>query len=516
MYGVFNPSKRRTLRRMVSALVLAAFASGGLPAVASAEGSTLVVAQSYDPQSLWPNFSTSQEQMNVGNAIVESLFWNDPATNKTEPVLAESFEILDDTTVRVVLKQGITFSNGEPMNADAVVESVKIFMTKEITPAYARDAAKIGSIEKTGDYEVVFHLSQKYPAVGLLLSQIFIVPPKYWAEVGPEGYGKAPIGTGPYILTEWVRDDRVVMDRNPTFWGTPPKGIDKIIWKPVPDDTARAAGVLTGEYDIAANMPATALAQLGGRDDIVLLKVPGYRIFKIDFSTLDIHPGPQHEVLVRKALNYAVDKDAIREVLFSGLASPIHGQILRTNELGFNPDIDDYPYDPAKAKELLAEAGYPDGLEITFKFPSGRYAQDKEVAEAVAGMLEEVGVKVNMVQLEAGEFLTQLNNRELYQMALRGSAPQDDPDAMFSSYLSDWRYSHIQDPEMDVLIQAGSQEMDPEKRAKIYQDLSKLFYDKAYAIFLYQSNDLYGVNARVKGFVPRGDQRFAFYGTSIE
>lgn len=503
--------------QLLRATMIAGIAGLALALPANAQGKqpgVLTIAQSYDPQSLWPNFSTSQEQMNVGNAVVESLLWLDPATNKAEPVLATGFEFVDDITVKVSLRKGVTFSNGEPMDADAVIASIKVFMNKAVTPAYARDAAKIGSVEKIDDHTVLIKLSQKYPAVPLLLSQIYIVPPKYWAQIGPEGFGRAPIGTGPYKLTEWVRDDRVVMDRNPTFWGKPPVGINKIVWKPVPDDTARAAGVMTGEYDIAANLPATSLPQLKGRAGVSAISVPSYRIFKIDFSTLDIHPGAQHDLRVRQALNYAVDKDAIREILFSGLASPLHGQILRSNQLGFNPEIKDYPFDPEKAKKLLAEVGGK--VEITFKFPAGRYAQDKEVSEAVAGMLSDVGVKVNMIQLEAGEFLTQLNNRELFQMALRGSAPQDDPDAMLSAYLSDWRYSHIQDPELDVFIKAGSVELDPVKRGEIYKKAMKLIYDKAYMVFLYQANDLYGVTSRVKNFVPRGDQRFALYDVTLD
>ncbi|WP_157961338.1 ABC transporter substrate-binding protein [Microvirga flavescens] len=481
-----------------------------------AESATLTIAQSYDPQSLWPNFSTSQEQMNVGNAIIESLLWVDPAIDKAVPILAERYEMVDPTTIKLFVRKGVKFTNGEPLDANAVVQSIKIFMDKAITPAYARDAAKIGSVERVDDNTVLIKLSQKYPAIDLLLSQIYIVPPKYWAEVGPEKFGREPVGTGPYKLKEWVRDDRVVMERNPGFWGKAPKGIDRIVWKPVPDDTARAAGLVAGEYDVAANVPVASAPQIKSRSTVSLLSVPSYRIFKIDFSNLDKDPGPQHNKLVRQAFNYAVDKDAIRESLFSGIATPLRGQILRSNQLGFDPAIKDYPFDQKKAKELLKQAGYPDGLDITFKFSSGRYAQDKEVAEAVAGMLGEVGVRVKMVTLEAGEFLTQLNNRDLGAMALRGSAPQDDPDAMLSSYLSTWRYSYINDKNLDELIKAGSQELDQKKRDDIYKAAMKLMHDEAYMIYLYQANDLYGVSKRVRNFVPRGDQRFAVYDMSVE
>jgi len=163
----------------------------------------------------------------------------------------------------------------------------------------------------------------------------------------------------------------------------------------------------------------------------------------------------------------------------------------------------------------LREAGYPDGFEIQFKFPSGRYAQDREVAEAIGGMLADVGVKCRMVALEAGEFLNQLNAKQLGPLAMIGSAPADDPDAMMAQYRSTWRYAYIADPALDALIDDGAKEVDPAKRAAIYQKASQLMHDEAYVLFLYQGTDLYGFNKRVSGFNPRGDQRFHVDGMDL-
>ncbi|CAH1662881.1 MAG: hypothetical protein KF735_24360 [Chelatococcus sp.] len=507
---------RRTFNAALAGQALmAAILGRGSSAMALPAG-TLTVAQGFDPVSLWPNFSTTQEQINVGSAIVESLFWVDPKTGKTEPVLAESYELTDPKTVKIVLRKGVKYTNGEDFNADAVVNTFKIFTDVKITPAYGRYAAPIDRAEKQDDHTVMLYLKHPYPALHLILSQIFIVPPKYWAEAGgAEGFGRKPIGTGPYVLTEWVRDNRIVMDANAKYWGKVPAGINKLVWRPVPDDTARTNGLLAGEFDIATNIPISAAAQIKAQKGLRVVSVPSYRIFTIGLSNLPEHPGALHDKRVRQALNYAIDKQAILDSLLQGEGRLLSGQILRKEQIGFDPSIKDYPFDPAKAKALLAEAGFPNGLTITFKFPTGRYAQDREVAEAVAGMLAEVGVKAEMVSLEAGEFLRQLSARELAPMGFVGLAPADDPDLQWAQYRSDWRYSYLANPEIDTLIDAGAKEVDPAKRAEIYKKAAQIMHDDASVLFLYQAVDLYGVTDRVKDFLPRGDQRWALYGMSM-
>jgi peptide/nickel transport system substrate-binding protein len=329
--------------------------------------------------------------------------------------------------------------------------------------------------------------------------------------VGPAGFGGKPIGTGPFRFTEWQKDNRVVMDRNPGFWGKPPAGIDRVIWRPVPDDTARAAGLQAGEYDATSALSITDVAQLETNPDLQIIEVPSFRIYSIILSSLPIHPSPLHDRRVRQALNYAVDKNSLVQDVLFGRAQVLDGQLLRRDQLGYDPSVKAYSYDPGRAKALLAEAGYPNGFEIPFKFPSGRYPQDREVSEAIAGMLEKVGVRTKMIALEPGEFLRQLRARELGPMAFVGLAPPDDPNYQLSQYRSTWRYSYVQNPEIDALIDAGAREMDGEKRAQVYQKLERLMHDEAPAIFLYQGKDYYGAAKRVSGWHPTGDQQIFLY-----
>jgi len=503
-------------RRSFHALALAAgllASTAALPAFAQNTPSDLVIAQAFDPTSLWPNFNTASDEINAGALITEPLFWTDPKSNSLMPVLALGYEMEDDTTLVVALRQGVSFTNGEPFNADAVVASFTNFMNPEIAPAYGRYAGVFDSIEKVDDYTVRIKTKFPYPALELALGKVYIVPPAYWAEVGADGFGAAPIGTGPFKLEDWRRDDRIVLTRNEGYWGAPLKGIERVILRPVPDDMARAAGIEAGEFDIATNIPianAAAIEAAGKK----IVEVPSYRIFSLELSNLEMHPSPMHDKLVRQAVNYAIDKEGIIDGLFEGRAKRLNGQLLRSNQLGYNPDLTDYPYDPEKAKALLAEAGYPNGFDIDFRFPSGRYVQDQEVATAIAGMLEAVGIRPNMIQLEAGEFLRQLVNRELAPVGYVGLGPADDPDLQMAQYRSNWRYSYVSDPEIDRLIDAGAAEMNSDKRAAIYQELSAYMREQASVGYLFQNVDLYATGADVQGFLPRGDQLWMLYGVS--
>ncbi|MCP8941055.1 ABC transporter substrate-binding protein [Alsobacter sp. SYSU M60028] len=480
------------------------------------QGRTLTIAQGFDPQTLWPNGTTASDNLNAGNAIVEALLWNNPATQKIEPMLVESWEPLTSSSMRLHLRKGVTFTNGEPMNADAVVHSFKVFLDPKQTPAYANYAAAIDRVEKIDDATVVVHTKFPYPPFELMLTQVYVTPPAYWASVGLDGFGQKPIGTGPFKLTEWVKDNRVVMDRNPNYWGKGPTGIDRVVWRPVPDDTARVAGFTTGEFDVATNIPIAAIDEINAQPDRRVIETPSYRIFQLILSSLEEHPSPLKDKRVRQAVNYAIDKTAIIKNLFAGRAFALNGQLLRKEQLGYDPGLKDYPYDPAKAKALLAEAGFPNGLEITFKFPSGRYAQDREVSEAIAGMLAKAGIRTKMVSLEPGEFLRQLRNRELQPMAYLGLAPLDDPDFQMAQYRSTWRYAYVRNADLDALIDAGARETDKAKRAEIYQKISRLMYEEVPVAFLFGGYDFYGVSKALDGFVPRGDQRFFLHNVTLK
>ena len=496
------------MRRSLFMVFLVVAAALGFTAPVT--GQTLTIAQDIDPADLYGSRSTNNPMF----PILESLYLDNPHSGEIEPLLALEHEMVSDTEVLIKLREGVNFTNGEKMNAEAVAHSIKLFADPKTVPAYGIYASAIDTAEPVDEYTVRVLLKKPSPIVTLLLAQVLVIPPKYWEEVGPKEFGQKPIGTGQFVLTEWLKDDRIVMDINADYWGEPPQGFDQLVWRTVPEASSRAAGLKTGEFDLAIAIPAIDAIEIEGLDDVSIYSGDVSRVFQLTLSSLPEHETPIQNKLVRQALNYAVDKEAIINSLFFGKAEPLNGQVLRKSQLGFNPDLQDYPYDPEKAKAMLAEAGYPDGFTIPFKFPSGRYAQDREVSEAVAGMLSKVGVKTEMIALEPGEFLRQLRSKELAPMYFVGLAPQDDPAFQASQYVSTWRYTPIANEEIDALAEAGAKEMDVEKRRKIYQDMMALMHEEAPIIFLYDGIDVYGTDARLQNFLPRGDGRMFFYDVS--
>lgn len=485
----------------------------------SASAARLTVAQGFDPSSLWPNATTNAQTYNAGTPVVESLFWLDASDNQIKPLLALSFEQESDTSIIVRLRPDVTFTNGEPMDADAVIFSFNILKDPAQTPAYTRYYGAFTEATKIDDLTVRMETSVPVPMMALNLTLFFVVPPAYWTEVGLEAYGRAPIGTGPFLLESWVRDAQIVYTRNEDYWGDAvgigPTGIDELVFRPVPDEMARVAGVTTGEYDIAG-VPISSVENLRTQPGLEVLQVDAFAVNALILSSLEEHESPLQNQMVRQALNHAVDKQSIIDNLFLGDASRLNGQILRAGQLGHHPDLQDYEYDPEKAKQMLAEAGYPDGFEVGFKVPTASYPQGQEVAEAAAGMLAEVGVRTNIELLESGEYLRQLRARELWPMAMTGSQPPDDPHLQFSQYHSTWRYAYIRNDELDALIEAGEIEMDRDKRAAIYREASELLHELAPIVFLYSGTNYYGVNEAVKNLHPRGDARFFFYNVTFE
>ena len=499
--------------------LIGAAGAAALPRMAAAQSvpraRTLIVAQTFDPQTLWANGTTASDNVNVGACITESLLWVNAATNRTEPLLATELTQESPTTWIIRLRPNVKFTNGEAMDADAVVHTLGVFADSRLTPAYASYAAPVERAEKVDPLTV--RLTTKYPSptVPLMLSQVYVLPPRYWTEAGANGFGQRPIGTGPFRLTEWQRDNRVVLDRNPDYWGERPDGFDRVIWRPVPDENARSAGLETGEFDVAAALSVPSAQRLERARNLRILESPSYRIFHLTLSSLSIHPGPMQDRRVRLAMNHAIDKQAIVRNLFAGKARMLQGQILRREQQGFDPSLQDYAFDQARARALLAEAGFPNGFETVLKTPTGRFPQDREVAEACAGMLSRVGIRCRIESLESGEYLRQLRTRELAPVAFLGLAPPDDPDFQVGQYRSDWRYAYVQNPEFDRLIDAGRREMNPEARTRIYQELMRAMHAEAPVVWLFQGVDLNGTSARVSGLAPRGDGRLALYNVRL-
>jgi peptide/nickel transport system substrate-binding protein len=301
---------------------------------------------------------------------------------------------------------------------------------------------------------------------------------------------------------------------NPKWWGGRP-AVEHVVFKPIPEAAARVAALRTGATDLITNVPPQYQIQLVGGANTKLVSHRSGRMLFIAFNTLQ--PGPQQNKLVRQAINYAVDVPAIVKNVLGGrgyeLTSPIPA-----NYFGYDASVPGYKHDVVKAKALLAKAGYPDGkgIVMTINAPIGRYNRDREVAEAVAGQLQAVGIQAAAKPQEWVSYSALVDHRALTPMYELGwNQPSADADGVITSlFTSKAPLSCYSNPEIDALADQARGELDPVKRKALYKRIATILNEDAAWIVLFQYEDLYGTSKRLR-WQPRGDEFIRAYEMSV-
>ncbi len=486
--------------------VLLLVPAGPVPAA----DSTVTISQGVDADTLNPLATTITPTFNVVGHIYERLADFGASAGQYDPKLAVSWKRVNPTTEEYKLRRGVTFSNGDPFTSADVKFSVEWIKDKANASGQTPYVRFIDRVETPDAYTVRF-VSVAPTAIELGLPQpIYIVDAKYFREKGNAYVADHPVGTGPYVLREWHRDDQLVMDANPKWWGGH-VAFEHAVFKPIPEAGARVAALRTGGTDLITNVPYQFQIQLTGGQNTKLVSTRSYRQLFIAFNTLQ--PGPQQNKLVRQAINYAVDVPAIVKNVLGGrgyeLSSPIP-----SNYVGYDASVPGYKHDVAKAKELLARAGYPDGkgLTLTLNAPTGRYNRDKEIAEAVAGQLQAVGIQTTVKPQEWVAYYAQVARRSespLYELGWNvGNA---DADGVISAlFLSTAPLSCYNNPEIDRLDVLAGREIVPAKRKALFKQIATILHEDAPWIVLFQYEDLYATSKRVR-WQPRPDEAIRAY-----
>jgi len=497
----------------VSFASLFVLSASAAPELTRAAGTTLTISQGVDADTLNPIATTITPTFNVVQHFYERLADFD-SPHKLKPVLAVSWRRVDPTTEEYKLRPNVKFSNGDPFTSADVrytVEWIKNPANKSAQTVYVRDIDRV----ETPDPLTVRFISKVPTAIPPgQTNPIYIVDSKYFQEKGNAYASQHPIGTGAYVLTEWRRDDATIMDANPGWWNGKPH-IDRVIFKPIADAATRVAALKTGQVDLITNVPPQNAASIEEGRTTKLASARSLRQVFFAFNVND--PGPQQKRLVRQALNYAVNVDAIIKTVMGGHAFRLNSA-LPPQYFGYNPTIKAYTYDPAKAKELLAKAGFPNGngIDLLVRCPTGRYSRDKEVCEAIAGQLTAIGVKATARPQEWTSYYGELNTHKTGPLYMLGwNAPVADADAVYSAlFESNAPLSNYKNEAVDRLIEDARGELNVIKRQAIYEKTSRILHDEAPWIFLFQFEDLYGVNKRVV-WQPRGDEYIRAYDMSI-
>jgi len=443
-------------------------------------------------------------RQSVFGQIAEQLIMFDATGNEIVPWLASGWEWVDDKTLRIKLREGIKFTNGEVFDSKAAKYSLDMVGNNPEMVWIVQ-----GSFDRTeivDDYTVDLFVTGRAGAwLAILARNSFVVPPDHVEDVGIEAFANQPIGTGPYMLKEWIRDDHITLEANKDYWGGPPP-MDQIVFKVIPEEGARLAALEIGEVDLITNISSSSVKRIGANPETVLSVSPGLRLFATFFHELD-YVSPVQDKLVRQALNYAVDKEGLVE-LQGGFATVMSAQWLAPSIYGFNEDIQPYPYDPEKAKELLAEAGYPDGFDIRMGYTVGRYAMDKEMGEAVAAYLGDVGVRAEQIAVEPGEFFRLIQAGEMGPLQQWGALTPPDPCTTLGIFAigSEMRRFGERGNDLDDLLYRVCEVTDRTEQNVKIKPTTETMADDPPGIYLTIPDDIYGIRSNVKSFQPRIDQ----------
>jgi peptide/nickel transport system substrate-binding protein len=476
---------------------------------------TLVRALTTFPNSLdYPQTAEKQAETTAMQLYDSLVAFDDDG--KLVPALAERWEVSEDITEYTFhLRHDVTFHNGEPFNADSVVFSWERASTSGFSNA--RSWSYASSVEKIDDYTV----KVTTPEVDVLLLSTmadnwFMIPPGYFAEVSQEGFDEHPIGTGPFMFVEWVKGDHITMTANLNYWGGAPK-IETLIFRPIPESATRVAAIQTGEVDIVTRLSAEEATSLLGVKNVQVIKYPGTRVYYIAFNNLTTGlDQPTMDAKVRQAMNYAVDVDAIIDALFGGFAKPAIG-FVNTSDLGYD-NAAPFGYDPDKALDLLAEAGYPNGFKIDMACPAGAYTHFEEVCEAIVGYLGAVGIDVNLEILESGQFWDLEGGKKLPPLfGDSWSSVGGESYHRLAGALGGWEagWSVWSDPEIDRLLNEIKTTVDQDARAVLYGEVQVYMRENPPFIYLYEPYNFEAINTRVQDYKPRSSELYFLHETWV-
>ncbi|MDJ1156655.1 ABC transporter substrate-binding protein [Chelatococcus sp. SYSU_G07232] len=505
----------RNLRAML--LAATAMAAPALAPAAFAAG-TLTVTLVQDPGSWDPIDTFLVNWAKVGNNVFDGLVQRGPDM-KLAPGLATSWEQSEDgKRIRFKLRENVKFHNGEPFDAEAVRFTFERLLGAEGAkgPQQSNYNA-IDKVEVVDATTVDFLLKNPDPVLITKLAGYggMIVPPKYIQEKGDEYFNTHPVGTGPFKVVDYQPKVSVTLEPFAEHWGGKPK-LDKVVFRFIAEPSTQVAELQAGRVDIVTDpLPISAIPIVNSDPRLKVESITGPTVQALRFNT---RTGITKDETVRKALIMAVDRDAIIKQMLGGQAKPI-ASFQSELSFGYDPALKPLPFDPAKAKQLLAQAGVKPGAAVQIDF-RGSDANFREAAQAVAGYLQAVGIKSILKPYETNVILNEIipagKTGEMFQQGWGGWTFDYDNTAYLMYHSGEkWNpYDNI--PELNALLESQRSMTDRSKREKVLQEIGRVVADKALEMPLYNLNAVYGVSKRVKNFVAPPDSRLRLTDVTVD
>jgi len=500
--------------RMLAVLAaLAGLTLTAAPAAAQDRAKTkeIVVAFAAEPRTLLPDTIVDWTTNNMVEHMYDRLVDRDPKTYKPSPMLATSWKIVNDTTWEFTLRQGVKFHNGEPFTAQSVKATMDYIKDPANKTHYLPRWSQVKEVQIVNDHTVRFITEKPWPGLidRIAASDFLPMPPKALKEQGVQALAAKPIGTGAFRFVQWVRDEKLVVERNPDYWQTPAEA-SRVTFRFIPEFSARLAALLAGEIDVMKDVPPQNVEMLQSSGKARLRATVSSRINYL--ALVNLKPGPMQDLRVRKAIHHAINVDELIQQVLKGRATKMCGPLSPIN-VDYSPKPQCIKYDPAAAQALFKEAGIdPTKLTLTLDTPSGRYPLDKDISLAIAAQLQRLGIKTNVVVNEWGTHLDKIKNRTTGDMFFLGWGPaldaQNTIDQLFSANQTYSSYGN--NKALDAKIAQAVTVVDPRKRLEAWAELQQMVHDEVPWVFLWQQHDLYGVANWIE-WTPRADERIWMY-----
>ncbi|MDD4021802.1 ABC transporter substrate-binding protein [Aminivibrio sp.] len=508
------------------AAVLAVLALALVFAAPAAAEKSIIIGLASDALFLDPSQQDETITNTMGRYMYDGLLNND-AQGIPSPALAESWSVGDDNlTWTFNLRKGVTFHDGTAFTAEDVAYTIEVCRTSLLK----NFTSSIKEVQVVDPHTV--KIVTNAPTAILLESLVAlrILPKEYRTKLGETAFNQAPMGTGPYIFEEWIKEDHISMKANENYWGGAPK-IKKITMRPISNAATRTAALLTGEVDIIEDVPVRDVAKVKSTEGIEVVDRPSERLIYLHVDShrakgpgiIDLDKNPLADIRVRKALSLAINRDSIVKMIMNGNAYATNQMVLKGRR-GYVEDMPEAKYDPEEAKKLLTEAGYPDGFKVYLDAPNGRYPNDGQVAQALASQLTKAGILVELRLHPKSTFFDFVRPGDKSSLVMTGWSEPIDVGEMASVLFytrgknpakGGSNRGHYANAEFDSLIDEADGTADPDKRRLILEKAARLIVEDVGIVPLYFQQDLYGKKSSVV-FEPRVDKSILAYEMDVQ
>ena len=493
------------------ALVAATFA--GSTAWAGKADDTLRIAFKDELENLDAYQNSARTGIILARHVWDGLIYRDPITSEYLGNLATAWKWIDDTTIEFTLREGVTFHNGEVFNADDVVYTMNFVADPANGVRPARNVEWIKGAEKVNDTTARVMLKYPFPAaLEFFAGALPIYPNEYHSQVGPEGMSAHPIGIGPYKFLSNVQGEQILLERNDNYYAGSPKGIPaikNIDWRTIPEDNTEFAELLSGGLDWIWKVETDQADRFAAMGQFTVVNETTMRIGYLAMDAAGRSGDtPLKDVRVRRAIAHAIDRQGMVDTLIKG-ASVVVNSACFPSQFGCEQDVVKYDYDPEKAKALLAEAGYPDGFEITLS--TNHFDAPPE---AIQQYLAAVGIKATLDRAQYGALYDRVQTGEVpFRLMNWGSYSINDVSAITSQFFRGGGDDYARDPEVMAWLETADTVNDPDERRANYSKALKKIAEEVYWLPTYTFNLNYVYNPSLN-FQPTSDEIPRFFNAS--